>query len=180
MRSELKLQVYEDGNESILTIIDRSVYNPDITTTCSEVLITAPGFGDELVFEVAVDFNKAFTSHDFGYTDITCDKTMLLQDGIYVITYNICPTDTFTVTYNHLRQTRVLNKYYKTLCSLQLDACQPTKKQKENLLKLKEIKQYLDAAKAYVEVCGNPKKGLELNDYAIERLSKISTLCKTC
>jgi hypothetical protein len=180
MRSQLQLEVYESGNVNTLTIIDRSIYNSDIEVSCEQLVITSPGFGDSVIVDVTNGFNTGFTSHDLGYTKKNCDKMIGLQDGIYTLTYQICPIDVLNVTYNHLRQTQALKKYYEALCSLELSDCSPTTEQKNKLNKLKEIKQYLDAAKSYVEYCNNPIKGLELHNYAIDKLNALDTLCKTC
>jgi hypothetical protein len=61
---------------------------------------------------------------------------------------------------------------------LELAACEPSAKIKKKLDKLIEIKSYLDAAKAKVEYCHEPDKGMTLYNYAIKLLDKLE--CKTC
>lgn len=181
MKSELSLQVYESGDCNTLLLKDTSQYNPDITTTCAQLLITPPGFGDTHAFDVSEDFFVSYNSYDFEYTNQACDESkILLQDGIYQIRYQICPTDVLFVEYNHLRQCQALNCYNQALCSVKLDACTPNSLQLEKLEKLKEIKQYLDAAKAYVESCNSPEKGLELHNYAVNKLKSLNIDCNSC
>ena len=48
------------------------------------------------------------------------------------------------------------------------------KKTAELIKKLNDIDFYLRAAKAYVEECGAPRKGLELQDYAKQLLDKLN------
>jgi hypothetical protein len=43
---------------------------------------------------------------------------------------------------------------------------------------LREIKSYLEAAKAKVEDCHEPKKGMMLYDYAVKLLNKMD--CVNC
>jgi len=179
MKSRLLLQIREDRDCNTFTVKDVSVYNPDIAVSCAELLITPPGFGDTFNFSVETGFDTAYTSRDFKYTGTDCD-IISLQDGIYQIRYHICPTDEVFVEYNHLRQCSALNDYYEALCALKLEACYPTKKQAELLDKLRTIKQYFDAAKAYVEVCNAPNKGLELHNYAVEKLKELNITCTTC
>ncbi len=181
MKSVLSLQVYESGDCNSLMLKDTSTYNSDITTTCAQLLITPPGFGDTHVFDVEEDFFVIYNSYDFLYTNAHCDDEPIpLQDGIYQIRYQICPTAELYVEYNHLRQCEVLNCYNQALCAVKLEACTPNSTQVAKLEKLKEIKQLLDAAKAYVEVCNSPEKGLELHNYAIKRLTALNLTCDTC
>lgn len=181
MKSQLSLQVYEDRNCKTLTVKDISIYNEDITNTCNELLITPPGFGETHKFEVADEFHQVFTSNSFNYTSAACeDELIVLQDGLYQIKYQVCPTDKVFVEYHHLRQCQALNMYYEALCALKLEPCTPTSLQEEKLESLREIKQYLDAAKSYVESCGAPRKGIELHDYAVNKLKNLGVVCKTC
>ena len=181
MKSKLYLQVIEDGNCDTITIKDISVYNKDITVSEEELVIGVPGFGDCFVFNPVRDFLETYNSHDFKFTDPECGDMASLPDGIYYIKYAVCPLSEIFVEYNHLRQCQALNMYYSKLCALQLEPCAilPSEKQKyvDDLI---DIKFYLDAAKAYVESCGSPKKGLELHNYAVDRLIRIKIDCLTC
>jgi hypothetical protein len=82
------------------------------------------------------------------------------------------------VEYNHLRITQALIRYNKALCDLDLAACEPSAKVQQKLEKLRMIRMYLDAAKAKVEYCHEPQKGMSLYNYAIKLLNKFE--CKTC
>ena len=61
---------------------------------------------------------------------------------------------------------------------LDLGACEPPTSLKDMLNKITLIQRYLDAAKAKVEFCHEPEKGMELYNYAINMLNKIG--CKNC
>jgi hypothetical protein len=101
-----------------------------------------------------------------------------LPDGIYVIKYSVSPNDIVYVEYNHLRITKALQKYDALLCELELPPCSPAPDKKLRLAELMEIKGYLEAAKATVEVCHNAEKGMALYNYALKRLDKLN--CTTC
>jgi hypothetical protein len=180
MQSKLSLQFYEDYNTHSLTVIDRSIYNQDITASCERLLITLPGFTHPITIDnVDKNFNRALTAQDFklvNYHTCNCDM-MDLPDGLYIVNYSICPNDLVYVEYNYLRQTKVYKKYFSKLCSLQLLGCEGNNKTAEIIKKLKNIEMYLQAAKAYVEECGAPQRGLELQEYAIKLLDKINTDC---
>jgi hypothetical protein len=59
-----------------------------------------------------------------------------------------------------------------------LAACRPPLEKSHKLAELQEIKGYLDAAKATVDTCHKPTKGMELYNYALKRLNKLD--CTTC
>jgi hypothetical protein len=82
------------------------------------------------------------------------------------------------VEYNHLRITQALNKYYKILCELDVSDCEPRKDVEAKLKQLQKIKMYLEAAKAKVEVCHEPDKGMRIYKYAIKLLNKMN--CINC
>ncbi len=101
-----------------------------------------------------------------------------VADGIYIIKYSVSPNDLVYVEYNHLRITKALTRYNKAMCDLDLAACDPPAKVKEKLDKLMMIRMYLDAAKAKVEFCHEPQKGMTLYNYAIKLLNKLE--CINC
>jgi hypothetical protein len=51
---------------------------------------------------------------------------------------------------------------------MSLGACTPSEQQEDKLEKIRLIQQQLLAAKAYVEDCHDPKKGIELYRYALK------------
>jgi hypothetical protein len=101
-----------------------------------------------------------------------------LPDGIYVIKYSVSPNDQVFVEYNHMRISYALNRYYKTLCDVDANACEPPLRTKQRLEALGLIKMYLEAAKAKVEYCHEPQKGMSLYNYALKLLNKLD--CVNC
>jgi len=77
-----------------------------------------------------------------------------------------------------MRITQALMKYQKVLCELDIADCDPPETIKEKLKKLRTIKMYLEAAKAKVEICHEPDKGMRLYKYALKLLDKMT--CKNC
>jgi hypothetical protein len=77
-----------------------------------------------------------------------------------------------------MRTTYALNKYYKILCDVDANACEPPFKVKQKLEQLGLIKMYLEAAKAKVEFCHEPQKGMSLYNYALKMLNKLD--CVNC
>lgn len=177
MISKLSLQFYEDYNSTTLTIIDRSLYNTDITVDCQRLLITLPGFIHPINVPVEINFNRAFTAYDLKLCSRNNNSLMTLPDGLYIVNYSICPTNEVNVEYNILRQTETYKKYFKKLCALQLVGCSEKKQTSEIIKKLQTIEMFLIAAKCYVEECNSPTRGLELQTYANKQLDALDIDC---
>jgi hypothetical protein len=178
MISKLSLLFYDDGDVEKLHIKDTSVYNPDISVECETLTVIIPGFDTSHSIEVEAGFFISLNSSSFCLSEPGCNYE--LPDGVYTIGYSICPSDIVNVTYNHLRQAQALRMYAQKLCAVQLGGCNFTKKQDEMLEALRDIKMYLDAAKSYVEFCQSPDRGLELHNYALNKLRTLKIDCKNC
>jgi hypothetical protein len=119
------------------------------------------------------------TACDLGIQNAGCGTSYNdLPDGIYIIKYSVSPNEYVYVEYNHLRETKALNKVESVYCDLDLGTCDPPMQIKQKLEKIQFIQQYLKAAKAYVEYCRQPKKGMELYNYAVKLLDKLT--CSSC
>jgi hypothetical protein len=184
----LSLEVPTVMNTCILKIFDASVYqtsNPNIPILCPTLTITVPGFAHS----INISGTKADNFVAYGHTTITaCDLGLQvtdcgskfgdIPDGIYILKYSVSPNNQVYVEYNHMRITKALNKYEKVLCNVEVAACDPPYKIKEKLERLRLIKMYLEAAKAKVEFCHEPQKGMSLYNYAMKLLNKFE--CKNC
>jgi hypothetical protein len=182
---KLSLEALDVMNECILRIVDTSVYSPAVATDCPILEVTVPGFKYSIQFSedtapsIAPGFMTSLTACDLELQFENCGTTFKgLPDGIYVIKYSVSPNNVVYVEYNHLRITKALIKYEKVLCDLDIAACEPTKETDKKLEELRKIKMYLEAAKAKVETCHEPKKGMELYTYAMKLLDKFE--CNTC
>ena len=69
-------------------------------------------------------------------------------------------------------------KYNTLLCNVDIAACDPPAKIKQRLQELRLIRMYLEAAKAKVEFCLEPDKGMTLYNYALKLLNKLD--CRNC
>jgi hypothetical protein len=151
----LSLEAPDTMNPCILRVVDTSVYNQDTPVECPILEITLPGFTSGC----GTTFNN-------------------LPDGIYILKWSVSPNDKVYAEYNHLRITKALIMYNEALCELDLGTCEPGSETEKKLDTLRKIRMYLDAAKAKVEVCHEPRKGLELYKYAVKLLNKFE--CKSC
>ena len=175
----LSLEVPTVMNACILSIVDTSIYSDIVPITCETLNVTVPGFAYSNQFDVTPGFNQILTACDLQLQTVNCGETYVnLPDGIYIIKYSVSPNELVYVEYNHLRITQALVRWNKAMCNLDLAACEPTAKVQERLERLRIIRMYLDAAKAKVEFCQEPQKGMTLYNYAIKLLNKFD--CKTC
>lgn len=182
----LSLEIPDVMNKSVFRVIDTSVYASSIAVVNPLLQITPPGFIhpsniEQPVIEAGFTINA--TACDLQLQAEGCNETLYnIQDGLYIVKYSVEPKDIVYVEYNHLRITCSLNRIKEIYCELDLGACDAPADLKQKLNQLRLIEQYLKAAKANVEICHNPKKGMELYKYAIKLLDRLScsSSCKSC
>ena len=185
-RHVLSLEIPDTLNKCILRIVDTSVYAPDVAVTCPLLQVTPPGFIHPVnIAPPAINpgFNANLTACDLGLQVADCNTVFYdVPDGIYIIKYSVEPKEFVFVEYNHLRITCALNKVRDIYCELNLGACAPSENQADKLEKIRLIQQQLLAAKAYVEDCHDPERGMQIYKYAVSQLDKLSCgkTCKSC
>jgi hypothetical protein len=171
----LSLEVPTVGNCEILKIQDTSQYADNLAVDCSQLVITPPGSAAIAVVAVQPGFDLNINACALNLQPIGCESTRVnLQDGIYIIRYQVSPTDKVYVEYNHLRITTILNTYYEKLCELDITPCEPNSVKEQLLAEMKYIRTLIDAAKAKVEYCQSPNEGMELYNFAKKKLEKIT------
>lgn len=178
----LSLEAPDTMNKCILRVVDTSVYNPMAPVKCPLLQVTVPGFNVPVNFsenQIQPGFIENLTACDLQLQTSQCgSKFWDLPDGIYILKWSVSPNDQVYVEYNHLRITNALWMVQEVLCDLDLAACDPPAIVKQQLAQIQLIQGYLSAAKAAVEFCHEPKRGMELYSYAIKLLKKIG--CKSC
>lgn len=176
MISQLDIKVEELLNSKILIVKDASWYNPEIAVTNARIDLQYPGSTDYFSIPVGKNFNYVINSNTLNITNVThSDNLSELPDGIWTIKYSICPNDELFVEYTFLRNTKQLIKWHNLYCSIQIDRC-VKKKYFEELKKIREIKDIIDAAK-YLADCGKYEKSIELYDYADLLMDEFSSNC---
>lgn len=175
----LGLEVPTVLNSCILRVIDTSIYDSSIPLECPKLEITPPGFWQPSIIEnLTPGFTANITACQLGIQTTNCSNTLnSLSDGVYIIRYSVSPNDIVFVEYNHLRITIALQKYSNLLCCIDVRGYEPTKEIADHIRELGFIRTLLDAAKAKVEVCHEPKHGMDIYLYALKRLNKLSCLC---
>lgn len=185
-RHVLSLEIPDTLNGCIFRIVDTSIYAPNVEVACPLLQITLPGFIHPVNItspEISLGFNANLTACNLNIQTADCGTTFYnIPDGIFIVKYSVEPKDLVFVEYNHLRITQALSKVRQIYCELSMGACLPSETVMSKLQKIRLIQQQLSAAKAYVEDCHNPKGGMELYNYALSQLNKLScgVVCKTC
>jgi len=177
----LSLEVPDTLNECIMCIMDTSIYAEDcLQIECPYLDILPPGFTCAVRLDVVPPFCKLnLTACDLELQSQDCGIVFnTIPDGVYVIKYSVAPNEYVYVEYNHLRITMAMKKLNDALCALDIANCDPLPEVKEKLQELRLIEMLLKAAKAKVEFCHTPGQGMDLYEYAVKRLDKLTcTLC---
>lgn len=176
----LMLDIPDTRNTCVMPISDASVYANKVSITCPYLDILSPGFNEAVRIVQTPGFGTVnFTACDLGLQKTACGVDLYdIPDGVYAIKWSVSPNDYVFVEYNHLRITHALNKFNKVLCQIEASPCEPTVDIANKLKEMSEIEMFLKAAKAKVEYCHNPKKGMDLYTFAMKKLNKIS--CNIC
>ena len=201
-KHQLSLNIVDGCNPTNFTIIDTSNYT-NAPLSCPTLSITVPGNAGPLYFSQGTIPDPNANPNDEYYPlpttpsiytgtpkfVVTVDNIFLhvqnpsetlssLPDGLWTIGYCVAPCDKLGVQYYYLRTTAALNQYASLLCKLRLSNCLPSEETLKMIDDLHVIKMYLDAAKAKVEFCHQPSKGMDIFNYAVKLLNKMD--CKTC
>ncbi len=99
----------------VLAIKDISIYDPDVAITNAVIKINIPNDPCDYLPPFAVKGKSYYTTNTFKITDASCGQGLAsLPDGVYKITYSVCPNEELFVNLIFLRdcQTRcvVLNQ----------------------------------------------------------------------
>jgi len=178
----LSLDIPDTASPYTLRICDSSTYSTILAVDCPLLEITLPGFSTPAYVEPDNHvFNLNLNGEDIGLPVPGNGDPVAIPDGVYKVKYSVSPKDKVFVEYYHLRVTELLNSYYKVLCQVRLGDNEMSEEFHTNLHKLREIKLYIDAAKANVEYCHAPQKGMDMYEYAKKLLTNFySSCCTTC
>jgi len=175
----LALDIPDTLSEVTFKVCDSSLYSEDVPKECPKLEVTLPGFQlPSVVTNIQTGFSVNLNACELGIQIYNCGVQFNpLPDGVYVIRYSLSPNDQVYVEYNHLRITCALNQINKLLCCLDLAACEPIEPTKSQIRELQELWMLLKGAKANVEYCHHPKKGMEMYNYVVGKLKKLSCGC---
>lgn len=170
----LGIDVVPTIDPNILHLFDTSDYAEFLGKTCAKLEISVPGYKDIRVFEPSPYFNLALNGKHLRLISEDSDYLCELPDGIYFIRYSLAPNDKTFIEIEHLRTVQFENMLNEYRCSLKLQCGIPDSGILSQLKELNMVENYLKAAKASVDYCGEYEKGMELFSYAKRLFSKLN------
>lgn len=133
-----------------------------------------------VLFHVMKDFSLAVNSSSLNYRRVSDSADLIdLPDGIYEIKQSYKPNIHTLVHYYHLRTCQLKAKVKKEWDKLISDTCKISREEFiTNRDKLREIDEYVLAAKFKVEECLEKKEGKELYEFAEKLLEQYTNECQ--
>ena len=131
-------------------------------------------------FNVAKNFSLALNSSNLRYKKVSDEVELVaLPDGIYEIKQSFKP-NLFTVShYYHMRTIVIENKLKSEMKKLRTNECKLSRDEYiANRDALRDIDEFIAAAKWSVEECGDKTEGIELYQHADKLLEEYSNECK--
>lgn len=163
-----------------MRLFDTSYYCGDTDVENYLIEILPVNKSTWVTFHVQKNFSLALNSSNLTYKKVT-DKANLidLPDGIYEIKQSIKPNIYSVQLYYHLRTTDLQKKVSAEWNKLISDECKLSRDEYySNRDKLREIDEYLSAAKYKVEECAEKKEGKELYEWASKLLDQYTNECQ--
>jgi len=177
---ELSLDISTSRNQKIMRVFDTSFYphNADVDNYLLEVLPVNKS--KWITFPVSKKFSLTLNSSSLQYKKVSFDDDLIdLPDGIYEFKQSYSPNIHTICHFYHLRTTELDNKITSEMCKLLSERCGLTRSEYlQNRDKLRDIDEYLKAAKWMVEECLDKEKGKELYDLTKKLLEEYTNECQ--
>lgn len=180
MNNELSLEVSEFCNPKVLRIFDTSNYCGDGVIENYLIEILSPQKTTWVTFFVQKNFSLAVNSSSLKYKKVADVSDLIdLPDGIYEIKQSYKPNAYTISLFYHLRTIDLRLKLRKQWDNLISDKCNISREEYfVNRDKLREIDEFISAAKFKVEECNEKKEGKELYEWAVKLLEQYTNECQ--
>jgi hypothetical protein len=179
VNNELSLEVSDAPNVKVLRVFDTSYWAGDaIENYLIEVLPV--NRSKWVTFHVQKGFSLAMNSSSLGYRRVADDSQLVgIPDGIYEIKQSYKPNIHTLQHYYHLRVAELRKKIRSEWDKLVDNTCKISREEfNTNRDKLRDIEEYLLAAKYKVEECHQKKEGKELYEWAVKQLEIYTNECQ--
>lgn len=180
MNIDLSLEVSSSTNTKIMRLYDTSYYHSDEVVENYLIEVLPVNKSTWLTYYVAKNFTLVLNSSNLRYKKVTDAANLIeLPDGIYEIKQSYKPNTKTVIHFYHFRTTETLNKLQSERNKLYGDKCSISKSEFfVNRDKLRDIEEYINAAKWMVEECHDKVKGKELFEYAKKLLERYTNECQ--
>lgn len=130
-------------------------------------------------FYVAKGFSLALNSSNLQYKKVSDNADLIaIPDGIYELKQSIKPNLFTFVQYYHLRITDITNRLRAQRKKLMCNECKLDREEyRRNRDELRDIEEYIYAAKWSVEECADKAKGIEMYEFADKALLRYTNEC---
>lgn len=180
LKTHLSLDVSCSGNPNVLRLFDTSHYcqDEDIDNLLLEVL---PVNGTRwITFPVAKRFSLALNSSNLRYSVVSdTDDLAGLLDGVYEFKLSYTPNSLTVKQFYHFRVVALQTRLREQRAKLFQKECKLSREEfYQNVHRLRDIEDYLDAARYTVEEESDKAKGIELYQWADTLLKDYSHECQ--
>ncbi len=180
MVNQLSLEVSNNLNPKVLRLFDTSFYCEEAPPENYLIEVLPTNKSSWVTFYVQKNFSLGLNSSNLGYRKVA-DVTELrdLPDGIYEIKQSYKPNIHTLVHYYHLRTVELERKLRSEWDKLIGDTCKLSREEfYKNRDKLRDIDEYISAAKWKVEECADKKQGKEMYEWATKLLEQYTNECQ--
>lgn len=176
----LSLDISDKCDSKVMRIFDTSHYASTAVIENYLIEVLPVNKSVWLTFHVKKGFSLALNSSSLKYKKVTEESGLTaLPDGIYEIKQSHKPNTLTLVHFYHLRVIETKLKIKKEWDKLVDNKCNLSREEYFiNRDKLREIDEYVDAAKFKVEECGEKKQGKELYEWAVKLLEQYTNECQ--
>lgn len=178
---ELSVEVSPTTNQLIMRLYDTSYYINDSAVLDNYLLEVLPVNKSSWVpFHVAPGFSLVLNSSNLRYRKASeQDELIDLPDGIYEFKQSYKPNIHTLNHFLHLRTVELSNRVQSERANLMGDKCNISREEYiVNRDKLRDVDEYIQAAKWMVEECLDKVKGKELYDWAKKLLELYTNECQ--
>lgn len=178
--NDLTLEVSDTHDLRIMRLFDTSFYHKDETVENYIIEVLPVNKTIWLPFYVAKNFSLVLNSSNLRYKKATDESCLIdLPDGIYEFKQSIKPNIKTVNHFYHLRITDLRRKLCSEKDDLFDNKCNLTREEFIlNRDKLRDIEEYMYAAKWKVEECLDKVTGKELYQYAVKLLEQYTNECQ--
>lgn len=163
-----------------MVLLDTSNYCTDELVENLLVEVLPVNKSSWVTFLVAKNFNLILNSSNLKYNKVSSTSELIaLPDGIYEMKMSFKPNILNVSQFYHLRIVDLQRKLQSEFNKLLDEKCDISKFDYNiNKLKLRDIEEYMLAAKWQVEECLDKKRGKELYEFALKLLQQYTHECK--
>lgn len=179
IKTELSLEVSDNSTLKVARIFDTSSYCDDEVIDNYLIEVLPPMKDIWIPFHVAKHFSLALNSSNLQYKKVDSLNSLSdLPDGIYEIKQSFRPNIYTVVQFYHFRTTELKGKLAHEWHKLSHECRISRAEYIQNRDKLREIDEYIMAAKYETENCLDKKRGKEAYEFASNLLKQYTNECQ--